>query len=345
MLNKVSKWFLAGVNACIAVSHANRDNLTLRAVLNPNLIYVIPNSVDVNKFTPNPGLRYPLQTINIVSVNRLTLRKGVDLLVDVIPAILRKYPNVHFIIGGDGPKMNILKEMRDKYNIADKVELLGALPHHEVRNVLCRGHIFLNTSLTEAFCIAILEAASCGLLCVSTNVGGIPEVLPPDMIYLAPARPMALISQLEKAIGKINNIPVTKMHETVRSLYTWHNVADRTEKIYHTVLEAPKTNVLTKLKILLSNGIISGPITVIIYIMHIVLLLFCEWAYPDSSIERAINFDCHDYIDNPDKYGNHLYKVDEPSVNKRFEVVPEPDSNRPASSRFELKRLNSKGEV
>lgn len=83
--------------------------------------------------------------------------------------------------------------MRDKYNIADKVELLGSLPHHEVRNVLCRGHIFLNTSLTEAFCIAILEAAACGLLCVSTNVGGIPEVLPPEMIYLSQARPKALI--------------------------------------------------------------------------------------------------------------------------------------------------------
>jgi phosphatidylinositol glycan class A protein len=161
--------------------------------MNPAQIYVIPNSVDVNKFTPNPGLRYPLNTINIVTVSRLTLRKGVDLLVDVIPEILRKYPNVHFIIGGDGPKMTILKEMRDKYNISDKVELLGSLPHSEVRNVLCRGHIFLNPSLTEAFCIAILEAASCGLLCVSTNVGGIPEVLPPEMIYLAPARPKPLI--------------------------------------------------------------------------------------------------------------------------------------------------------
>ena len=83
--------------------------------------------------------------------------------------------------------------MREKFNIQDKVELLGALPHAEVRKTLCRGHIFLNTSLTEAFCIAILEAASCGLLCVSTNVGGIPEVLPPDMIYLAPARPKPLI--------------------------------------------------------------------------------------------------------------------------------------------------------
>ena len=90
--------------------------------------------------------------------------------------------------------------MRDKYNIADRVELLGSLHHSEVRNVLCRGHIFLNTSLTEAFCIAILEAASCGLLCVSTNVGGVPEVLPPDMIYLSPARPEPLIEKLELAI-------------------------------------------------------------------------------------------------------------------------------------------------
>ena len=37
----------------------------------------------------------------------------------------------------------------------------------QLRNVLVRGRIFLNCSLTEAFCIAILEAASCGLLVVS----------------------------------------------------------------------------------------------------------------------------------------------------------------------------------
>jgi hypothetical protein len=41
------------------------------------------------------------------------------------------------------------------------VELLGAVPHKNVRDVLIRGHIFLNCSLTEAFCIAILEAAWC----------------------------------------------------------------------------------------------------------------------------------------------------------------------------------------
>ena len=48
-----------------------------------------------------------------------------------------------------------------------------------------RGDIFVNCSLTEAFCIAIVEAASCGLLVVSTKVGGVPEVLPDDLILLA----------------------------------------------------------------------------------------------------------------------------------------------------------------
>ena len=39
-----------------------------------------------------------------------------------------------------------------------------------------RGDIFINASLTEAFCMAIVEAAAAGLMVVSTAVGGVPEV-------------------------------------------------------------------------------------------------------------------------------------------------------------------------
>lgn len=47
--------------------------------------------------------------------------------------------------------------------IVHRVRLLGALEHKDVRGVLVQGHIFLNTSLTEAFCMAIVEGACCGL--------------------------------------------------------------------------------------------------------------------------------------------------------------------------------------
>ena len=43
----------------------------------------------------------------------------------------------------------------------------------------------MNTSLTESFGIAILEAASAGLYDVSTRVGGVPEILPDDIISFA----------------------------------------------------------------------------------------------------------------------------------------------------------------
>lgn len=78
-----------------------------------------------------------------------------------------RYPDLHFIIGGDGPKRLLLEEMRERSQLHDRIEILGAVPHSRVRSVLVRGHIFLNCSLTESFCIAILEAARCDGLVVS----------------------------------------------------------------------------------------------------------------------------------------------------------------------------------
>ncbi len=53
----------------------------------------------------------------------------------MIPLICAKFPNVHFIIGGDGPKKIILEEMREQYQLHDRVELIGAVPNHMVREV------------------------------------------------------------------------------------------------------------------------------------------------------------------------------------------------------------------
>ena len=43
------------------------------------------------------------------------------------------------------------------------MQLVGAVPHEQVRSLLVQGHVFLNCSLTEAFCMALVEAAAAGL--------------------------------------------------------------------------------------------------------------------------------------------------------------------------------------
>ena len=130
--------------------------------------------------------------VTIVNGSRLVYRKGVDLVVKIIPIICKKKfvskrdnreVRVNFVIAGDSPKRILLEEMIEKHRLQDRVEMLGELQQSQVRDqLLVRGQIFLNTSLTEAFCMAIVEAASCGLKVVSTGVGGIPEVLPGHMI-------------------------------------------------------------------------------------------------------------------------------------------------------------------
>ncbi|VAH80938.1 unnamed protein product [Triticum turgidum subsp. durum] len=91
-MNKVLQFTLADIDQAICVSHTSKENTVLR------LVY----------------------------------RKGADLLVEVIPEVCRLFPKVRFIVGGDGPKRVRLEEMREKFSLQDRVEMLGAVPHAQV---------------------------------------------------------------------------------------------------------------------------------------------------------------------------------------------------------------------
>lgn len=67
-----------------------------------------------------------------------------------------------FLIGGDGPKRALLERIVAEHGLHGRVSLVGAVPHECVRRLLVRGHVFLNCSLTEAFCMALVEAAAAG---------------------------------------------------------------------------------------------------------------------------------------------------------------------------------------
>ncbi|PNY11448.1 phosphatidylinositol N-acetylglucosaminyltransferase subunit A-like protein [Trifolium pratense] len=246
-MNKVLQFTLADVTQAICVSHTSKENTVLRSGLPPEKVFVIPNAVDTSMFTPAVDRPKRSEQIVIVVISRLVYRKGVDLLVEVIPEVCRIHPNVRFIVGGDGAKRVRLEEMREKHSLQDRVEMLGAVPHAQVRSVLIRGHIFLNSSLTEAFCIAILEAASCGLLTVSTRVGGVPEVLPDDMVVLAEPDPSDMVYAIKKAIYMLPKIDPQDMHNRMRELYDWNDVAKRTEIVYDRALKCSNQKLLERL--------------------------------------------------------------------------------------------------
>ncbi|SBS83383.1 phosphatidylinositol N-acetylglucosaminyltransferase subunit A, putative [Plasmodium malariae] len=228
-VNKLLKYCINDVDHIICVSHTNRENLVLRTEINPYKTSVIGNALDTKKFIPCINKRPKYPRINIIVISRLTYRKGIDLIVKVIPLICKKYPFIKFIIGGNGPKRVLLEEMREKYHLHNSVVLLGKVKQNKVKNVLQTGHIFLNASLTEAFCIAIIEAASCGLLVISTDVGGISEVLPHDMMILSKPNHIDLCKAVDIALDMVKGVDSNAFHERLTKMYSWEKVADKTK--------------------------------------------------------------------------------------------------------------------
>uniref|UniRef100_A0A0D9XMP7 Glycosyl transferase family 1 domain-containing protein n=1 Tax=Leersia perrieri TaxID=77586 RepID=A0A0D9XMP7_9ORYZ len=227
----------------VVMTHAYGNRSGVRYVTGGLKVYYVPWKPFLMQNTlPTLFLTFP-----IVRTILILYRKGADLLVEVIPEVCRLFPKVRFIVGGDGPKRVRLEEMREKFSLQDRVEMLGAVPHAQVRSILISGHIFLNSSLTEAFCIAILEAASCGLLTVSTRVGGVPEVLPDDMIVLAEPAPEDMVLAVKKAIDMLPGIDPQVMHLRMKNLYSWDDVAKRTEIVYDRAMQSSKTDLLERL--------------------------------------------------------------------------------------------------
>lgn len=86
---------------------------------------------------------------------------------------------------------------------------------------------------------------------VCTKVGGIPEVLPETMVTLCEPSVDSVIKKLEIAIERIktgNRMDPVEMHENIKNMYNWRNVAKRTEKVYNMVSKLkPEKTIIEKI--------------------------------------------------------------------------------------------------
>lgn len=296
LVNKLLTFSLTNVDRVICVSNTCKENIVMRADLQPNQISVIPNAVVSEDFTPaSKGLKPP--NIVIVVIGRLFPNKGSDLLLRLIPQICRDHANVDFVIAGDGPKFVAFQQMLESHRLQNRVDLLGAVPHERVRDVMCRGNIYLHASLTEAFGTVLVEAASCGLLIVTTRVGGIPEVLPEHMtVYASQTSVSSLRQAAESAIqlvrqGRVNT---AKFHEEIKSMYTWKDVALRTERVYHDIFSKAKPEDKDWLHMATRFHHRRGPWARKLYllccIVEYLLYYVLEFLYPRNKIALAVKW-------------------------------------------------------
>lgn len=120
------------------------------------------------------------QNYNIISVGSLDqMYKGPDILLKAVELLKNKYNvKVYLKWMGDGKFKNEMIQFSKKLGVADEVNFLGVVkPVEKLINELDTGDLFVLASRTEGLPRALVEAMARGLPCVSTNIGGIPELI------------------------------------------------------------------------------------------------------------------------------------------------------------------------
>ena len=173
-------------NKIIAVSDFTRRELLQYYKVKEDKIHVIHNGVDVKKFQPagdkrkaKEELGFGRDDIAILSVGRLYARKGLFTLIESMPAVVRKFRNAKFIISGKGQSDELKKLVRHaaRLGVKDNIIFTGYFPDRKLPKLYQAADVFAFSTFYENLPFAVLEALSSGLPVVTTNVGGIPEMI------------------------------------------------------------------------------------------------------------------------------------------------------------------------
>lgn len=157
-------------------------------------IRVVHNGIDPpDSELPRPDLaalrdRGPV----VCAISGLRPGKGIETLIDALPAVVQAVPDVQIVLAGGGRERERLMERADRAGVAGVLRMIGEV--EEVYGVLAAADVFVNPSWAESFPYSVLEAMATGLPIVATDVGGVPEAIEDDATgLLVPARdPVAL---------------------------------------------------------------------------------------------------------------------------------------------------------
>jgi glycosyltransferase involved in cell wall biosynthesis len=209
-----------------AVSQSVKCDWITYSKIQPSRTAVIMNSINSKFYARTPasdvrkkfreGLGIDSNAIIFLFVGRLLKSKGIEVLLESVKPILKKYNNYYLVyVGGEDSSassselvsLKNIKSAIDVESLGQRVHFLGT--RSDVSEIMAACDLLVHPALHEGFGLIIAEALAVGIPVVASSVGGIPEVLEgTDSIIVPPNDPEALtaaiISVLEDPKKKLN---------------------------------------------------------------------------------------------------------------------------------------------
>lgn len=235
----VTAMTLAMLRRCSRVLAVSRDLAQATAGLGFPIdkVEVLPDGIDLERFTPGQPEREPL----LLFVGSLIRRKGADILLRALNIVRVDHPQVRLTIVGDGPERQALEHLAVELGLTDHVDFVGSQSQKQIASWMQRARLFVLPSREEALGIVLLEALASATPCVGSRVGGVPDIVAEDVgVLVPPEDPVALaeaIAALLREPTRWSALQQRARTHVEQNCWTWNRVATRLIEIYNDAVD------------------------------------------------------------------------------------------------------------
>lgn len=160
----------------IAVSQWTKNIITSKYGIPESKVMVVHNGV-IPREENAKILRPPIGKRVVTFLGRITHQKGPQYFIEAARKVLRKFPDVHFVMAGSGDLLARMIERVAQLRISSRFHFTGFLKGEQVDKIWSVSNVYVMPSVSEPFGISPLEAARAGVPVIISKQSGVAEVM------------------------------------------------------------------------------------------------------------------------------------------------------------------------
>ena len=235
---KMQKKVAPKINTIITPSKSSKKGIIEEFKCQEKNITVINNGLDVSEFAPIDGSqRNSLRLITTASAD--VPLKGLDFSLKALKILITDFPEIHLIVIGNIKENGHTKRLIEKLKIEKNVFFKSNITKAEITNLYSSSSVAIVSSLYEGFGYPVIEAMSCAVPLIATDVSSIPELTKEFAILVEPKNDQMIADSVKKVLinyDKYKEIAI-KSRKHVKENFNWAKITNEYEDIIYKTIK------------------------------------------------------------------------------------------------------------
>jgi glycosyltransferase involved in cell wall biosynthesis len=221
------------LNRIVCPSNQSKADVIEELKVNEENVDVVLNGIDLDSFNREERVeKKPYRIITTASAD--VPLKGLKFLIEAMTEIIEEIPEAHLMVLGTAKKEGDIAKQISRLNLEEKISFRSGLSQSEVVSLYLSSHICVIPSLYEGFGFGAGEAMACGLPLISTQSGGLKEVIGQDAVIIEAGSSKAIVKEVKDLFSnKEKQLALSRAgRKRMENDFNWMKAAEAYEKIY-----------------------------------------------------------------------------------------------------------------